>query len=136
MPESGSRRCETYLARRSEKQMVSREGLDEAGLPIAAGAEYRALCRGCGPSADYYVDCSLLARVLTRRSTALDRTCHFCELLFLFGFWQRTNLLFVMFFRCENVRHESAVENSADGFDICDLRVVFEPNWMRKSPPG
>ena len=71
MPESGSWRCETHLARRRLHQMVSCEGLDKACLPVTAGSEYDALggCRGASP--DDHVDRSLLARVFTRRSSGL-----------------------------------------------------------------
>jgi len=136
MSESGGRRCETHFARRRLHEIVSREGLDEAGLPVTAGAEYNALGGCCGAPSDDDVDRSLLARVFTGRSSSLHCARHLRELFFLFSFWQRANLLFVMLFCCQHIRHERAVENSADGFHIRDLRMVLEPHGVGKSAPG
>src|SRR5215469_5348022 len=136
MSESGGRRSETHFERRRLDQVVSRKGLDEACLTVAACAENDALCRCRSASSDYQVDRSLLARVFARRSPGLHRAGHFCEPLFLFGLGQRANLVFVMFFGCQHVSHEPAVENSADGFHVRDLGMVLEPERMRKSAPG
>src|SRR5579862_3245297 len=136
MPESGGWRCETHLARRRLHQVVSCKGLNKARLPVTAGAVYDTLggCRGA--SSNYDVDRSLLARVFARRSSGLYRVGHLCKLLFLLGLRQRANLVFVVLFCGEDVRHERAVENSADGLHIRNLGMVFEPNRMRKSAPG
>src|SRR6201987_256682 len=136
MSESGGRRWETHFARGCLHQGLSREGLNKAPLPVTTGSEYDALGRRCGASYDYYVDRSLLARVFTGRSSSLHCARHLRELFFLFSFWQRANLLFVMLFCCHHIRHERAVENSADGFHIRDLRMVLEPHGVGKSAPG
>src|SRR5260370_17179044 len=49
---------------------------------------------------------------------------------------RRATVFVEMFLGGEDILHDFAIEDAAERPNICDLRVVLEPDWVRKTSPG
>ena len=116
--------------------MVRREGLDQAGLQVGAGAVDDDVRGLQVPAAHDHVHGAILAPVLTGWRGALGRGGELGENPLLLLDRQRLELLHVVALTGDHPRHHGRVEDAAERADVGDLRVVLEPHGVREAAPG